>query len=335
MNKLKVGVIFGGMSNEHDISVMSGKTIIDNLDKNKYDVFLFFIDKNGKWFSNDKEISNIIESLKFMDVVFPILHGKYGEDGTIQGMLEMFGIPYVGCGVLSSSLAMDKVYTKVILEKAGIKQANYVYLKKHNDKYIYIDKVFNEEILSLTEAAKKCSFELGLPLFVKPSRAGSSVGVNKAKSLKELEKYIEYASRFDDKILVEETLKGKEIECAVLGDNDAKASSLGQIIPSDSFYSFDAKYNSDSSLIIPADISEDVADEVKRTAIKAFKAIDAVGLARADFFVDGEDIYLSEINTMPGFTKVSMYPKLWEYDGISLGDLLDKLIDLAIEKTMH
>ena len=346
----KIGVIFGGMSTEHDVSIVSGTSVIKNLDENKYDIYPIYIDKSGNWykyFDSEKKvlevgssinvsekIENIIEYLKSLDVIFPVLHGLYGEDGTIQGLFELLKIPYVGCNVLSSCVGMDKVYTKIILNKAQIKQAKYAYVRKYNEKYIYIDDEFNETILSLSEISSLIAKKLGFPLFIKPSNSGSSVGVNKAKSIEELENCIEYASQFDKKILIEEFINGREIECAVLGNETVKASCVGEILPAEEFYSFDAKYkNSNSALCIPAKLDENISNKIRNLAIKAFNAIHGKGLSRVDFFVDKNtnEIYLNEINTLPGFTSISMYPKLWEEAGIKYSELLDKLIELAEE----
>ena len=349
MSKLKVGVIFGGMSTEHDISIVSGTSVSKNLDSNKYEVFPIYIDRSGKWYKsidinknyevgdkieNSKKIENINKYLKNLDVVFPVLHGLYGEDGTIQGLLELLKIPYVGCRVLASSIAMDKVYTKIVFNKAKIKQANHIYLRKNKTKYIYIDHEFNEKTYTLNEVCKIIENKIKYPVFIKPSNSGSSVGINKAENIEELKKYIKYAARYDYKILIEEELKGREIECSVLGNEEIKASCLGEIIPAENFYSFNAKYkNNDSKLIIPAKLEKGLENRVKKIAIKAFKAIDGKGFARVDFFVDDKNkqIYINEINTIPGFTKISMYPKLWEKTGFEYSKLLDKLIELALE----
>lgn len=309
----KVGIIFGGMSSEHDVSIMSGKSVIDSINKEKYEVYPIYIDQNGIWYEgvdNRNKIDNFMEYLKKMDVVFPVMHGKYGEDGTIQGLLEIIKVPYVGCGVLASSIGMDKVYTKIVFEKAGLKQAPYC---------VYTGDNINE-----------IEEKLNYPMFVKPSNSGSSIGITKVKNRKELEDAISYAKKFDKKVLVEEGIVGKEIECAVLGNEDAKASCTGQIIPAEEFYSYDAKYNNiESKLIIPSGIKEE--DEVRKQAIKAFKAIDGRGLSRVDFFVTNEgEIYINEINTMPGFTNISMYSKLWDKSGVEFEDLIDKLIELAL-----
>ena len=343
MKKLKLAVVFGGTSSEHDVSIVSGTSVIKNLNKEKYDITPIYISKDGKWYIytksiekidiltigeeiNEKEqIENLEETLRFFDVVFPVLHGLGGEDGSIQGIFEMFNVPYVGCGA----------YTKIIFEKANIKQAKYEYIKKHNENYIYVDKEFNETILSLNEICKIINKNLKYPVFVKPSNSGSSVGINKAKNDQELKNAIEYAGKYDKKILIEEGLVGKEVECAVLGNEDVISSCVGEVIPAEEFYSFNAKYkNSQSKVLIPADLPKEMSNEIRKIAIKAFKAIDGKGLSRIDFFANEktEEIYISEINTLPGFTKISMYPKLFENIGIPYSELLDKLINLALIK---
>ncbi len=348
MEKIKLGIIFGGMSTEHDVSIVSGTSVISNLNKDKYEVFPIYISKDGEWYtykatnisykvgdkiSNITEIDNPISYLKNLDVVFPILHGLYGEDGSIQGLLELLKIPYVGCHILSSSISMDKAYTKIIFEKAGIKQANYLYLKLLENKYALVHKDFSEELITLDKACEIAEI-LKYPIFVKPSNSGSSVGIRKATTREEMKEAIKYAGQFDSKILLEEQIIGREIECAVLGNEDVKASCLGEILPSDSFYSFDAKYNNaESKTIISAKMKENLEKQVKELAVKAFKAVDGKGFARVDFFVneETEEIYINEINTIPGFTEISMYPKLWAHSGISYSELLDKLISLAMK----
>ena len=346
--KTKLGLIFGGMSTENEVSVMSANSILKNLDKNKYEIFPIYISKNGKWYQYDnlenieineemqnmKKLENIIEYLQNLDVIFPVLHGLYGEDGTIQGLFEILKKPYVGCGVLASSVGMDKAYTKVMFEKANICQAPYIYLKKYKDQYTYIDKKFNEKTVSLEEATDIVEKEIDFPVFIKPANSGSSVGINKAKNKDELKKYIEYAGKYDKKILIEKGIVGKEVECAVLGNDDVIASCVGEIKSADEFYSYDAKYqNENSKTLIPANLEEEVSNEIRKLAIKAFKAIDGKGLSRVDFFVEDKtnQIYINEINTLPGFTKISMYPKLFEAEGIQYNYLLDKLINLAQE----
>ena len=261
------------------------------------------------------------------------MHGLYGEDGTIQGFLELLKKTYVGCKVLGSSVGMDKVYTKIIFDRAKINQAKYIYIKRVEQGYTYVDKDFNEYAYGLNDIAGIVKKELGYPVYVKPSNSGSSVGINKAHDEKELIEAIKYASKYDRKILVEEEIKGREVECAVLGNEEVEASCIGEILPAEEFYTFDAKYkNSESRVIIPAEIPENISEEIRRYAIKAFKAIDGKGLSRVDFFIEHETnrVIINEINTMPGFTQISMYPKLWEQMGINYTELLDKLIELAL-----
>ncbi len=331
---IKLGIVYGGVSTEHDISVMSAKSVIENLDKEKYEIHEIYINKYGKWYEvidNEKEeIYNLIWALKKLDVVFPILHGLGGEDGTIQGMLEMLQVPYVGCKVLASSVGMDKVYTKIIFEKAGIPEAPYVYIKKKENGYIIVNENFEEEEFKVESITKKLNY----PMFVKPSNSGSSVGVKKATNNEELKMAIENAGQYDNKILIEQGINAREVECAILDGTEVRASTVGEIISAEEFYSFDAKYNiPESKTIIPADISKEQIEQIQKLAIRAFKAIDGRGLARADFFMekDTNKIYINEINTMPGFTKISMYPKLFESVGIKYSELLDKLIANAIK----
>jgi len=327
---IKLGVIYGGISTEHEVSKMSAKSVIDNLDKEKYDIHEIYINEYGKWFENDEEIYNLIWKLKELDVVFPVLHGLGGEDGTIQGMLEMLKVPYVGCGVLASSVGMDKVYTKIVFEKAGIPQASYMYIKRTDAEYVIINENFEEEEF----AVEKITTKLKYPMFVKPSNSGSSVGVKKATSDQELKMAIENAAQYDTKILVEQGIDGKEVECAILDEKKVIASTVGEIMSAEEFYSFDAKYNiPESKTVIPAEITEEQIEEIRKLAVKAFKAIDGKGLSRVDFFIekDTAKIYINEINTMPGFTKISMYPKLFEAVGVSYSELLDKLVQNALK----
>ena len=344
--KVKLGLIFGGMSTENEVSVMSANSILKNLDKDKYEIFQIYISKDGVWYeylnldnieidknlSNTKEINNIVKSLQTLDIFFPVLDGLYGEEGTIQGLFKLLKKPYVGCGVLASSVGMDKAYTKIIFDRANINQAQYIYLKKYKDKYIYVDKEFNEKYMDLDEIADMVDSKLGFPVFTKPSNSGSSIGINKAKNKEELKEHIKHASEFDNKILIEEGIEGAEVECAVLGNEEVIASCVGEIKSAEEFYSYDSKYeNENSRTIIPADIDKEVSDEIKRLAVKAFKAIDGKGLSRVDFFVEknSNKVYINEINTLPGFTKISMYPKLFEAEGIKYNELLDRLISLA------
>ena len=331
---IKLGIIHGGISTEHEVSEMSAKSVIENLNKDKYEIHNIFINKYGKWFECEgeqkEEIRNLVWYLKELDVVFPVLHGLGGEDGTIQGMMEMLKIPYVGCGVLASSVGMDKVYTKIIFEKAGIPQTPYVYIKKKDDTYIMLNENFDEEELQIDKITSKLKF----PMFVKPSNSGSSVGVKKATNNDELKMAIQYAGQYDCKILVEQGVEGREVECAILDGEEIQASTVGEILSAEEFYSFDAKYNiPESRTVIPAEIEQEQIEEIRKLAAKAFKAIDGKGLARVDFFIEKETnkIFINEINTMPGFTKISMYPKLFEAVGISYSELLDRLITNALK----
>lgn len=347
MGKIKLGVIFGGTSTEHEVSIVSGTSVIKNLNKEKYEIYPIYINKNGEWFKytyqnqefkvgdeiiGKEKIENIFEYLKKLDKVFPVLHGLGGEDGTIQGLLELLKIPYVGTRVLGSSICMDKAYTKLIFEKAEIPQAEYVYIRKNEDDYIFIEKDFTEEKCDIYELIQKITEKIEFPMFIKPSNSGSSVGINRANNALELAKAIEYASNYDNKILIEEKINGREIECAVLGNEEVEASCLGEILAAEEFYTFSAKYqNQESKTVMPADLPENLSNEVRNLAKKAYKAADCKGLSRVDFFVDDKNnkIYINEINTMPGFTQISMYPKLWEKSGMKYTELLDKLISLA------
>ena len=350
MSKLKLGVIFGGMSTEHDVSIVSGTSVIKNLNKENYEIFPIYISPEGRWYKyikpiheieilkvGDKidqieEIQSELDYLRKLDVVFPVLHGLYGEDGTIQGLLELLNVKYVGCKVLSSSISMDKVYSKIIFENAQIPQAKYMYIKNQNNHYYYIDHQFNEQTLTLQEIGKKVKEQLGYPVFIKPSNSGSSVGIKKARNEQELQEAMEYAKNYDTKILIEEEIVGREVECAVLGNAEVKATCIGEILPAEEFYSFDAKYNnSESRVVIPANIEPEKQEEIKQLAIKAFKAVDGKGLSRVDFFIKKENnqVIINEINTLPGFTQISMYPKLWEASGISYTELLDEIIKLV------
>ncbi len=349
----KLCVIFGGRSPEHDISRLSVTSVLNNLNKEKYEISVIGITKDGAWYlytgdfakiadgawesdtqnkkkaiispdASDKAIlvfeDNNTVSYIYPDVIFPVLHGEYGEDGTIQGLFELADIKYVGMGVLASANAMDKIYSKLVFANANIPQADWVSVTS-------VDNV--------DEKVKEIEEKLGYPCFVKPSRTGSSVGVGKAHDQKELYIAIENALKFDRKVLVEECIEGREVECSILGNFDVKAGEVGEIVPMVEFYDFDAKYKDNTTkLNIPADLSPQIREEIRTSAIKAFKALDGQGLSRVDFFVKHSDnsIVLNEINTLPGFTNISMYPKLWEAMGLGYSDLLDKLIELAEER---
>ncbi len=352
MNKLTIAVIFGGQSSEHEVSRVSASSIISNLDPEKYYVIPVGITKSGKWMIYNGPVENIKngEWEKFgtpailspdasqkcllkiiggkvkmipIDVAFPVLHGKFGEDGTIQGLFELAQIPYVGDGVLASSVSMDKAFTKIIAKNARIPQAKYV-------------EVRTEELKRIKPIISKIEKRLGYPCFVKPANAGSSVGITKAHNREELIAGLELAAVHDRKLVVEEGIVGREIECAVLGNRDnVQASCVGEVLSAAEFYDYDAKYNNVASkTIVPAEISEEKQNEIRSMAIKVFKAVDGSGLARIDFFVekDTERVIFNELNTLPGFTPISMYSMLWAACGKSMNELLDELIELAISK---
>lgn len=351
MDKLCVAVIFGGRSSEHDVSCVSVQTVIRAMDKDKYDIVMIGITKDGRWLQAgslediasgawreskvkamilpDQGIRGVmlcregeVPSFIKVDVAFPVMHGLNGEDGTIQGLFELAGIPYVGCGILASAASMDKFYTKIIAATTGVRQAAYT-------------PVFGEELESDTEAAlDKVEAERVYPVFVKPSRAGSSQGVSKAHNREELRAALLLAAQHDRKILVEETIKGREIECAVLGSYAPKASGVGEVLAGDVFYSYEAKYsNPESQTVIDPEMNPETVEEVRSYAVKIFKALDCFGLSRVDFFVceDGTVVF-NEINTLPGFTAISMYPMLWEARGIQKPELVDTLISMAAER---
>lgn len=349
MNKIKLAIVFGGMSTEHDVSIVSGTSIINNLNKEKYEIYPIYIGKTGYWYTymptkrvykvgdsidNISSLSNPIQYLSQMDCIFPVLHGLYGEDGSIQGLFELTKVPYVGCKILSSSISMDKVYTKIIFEKAGLDQAKYIYIRENSGKYIYVDENFNEIICTLEQVTEIIEEKLEYPMFIKPSNSGSSVGINKVNNTQGLKEAVIYATKFDKKILIEEGINGREVECAVLGNEEVQASCIGEVLSAEEFYSFDSKYNNNESKTqIPANLPTQISEEIKSKAIKAFKAVDGKGLARVDFFVEQgtNRIIINEINTLPGFTTISMYPKLFEAIGINYDQLLDKIIELAIK----
>ena len=346
LRKVRVAVVVGGMSSEHPISLLSGQSILRNIDKNKYDVKVVYIAKNSLVYEytgsadnlpnedlNDlRQELNLIDAIKEQDVVFPVLHGQFGEDGSIQGVFEMIEKPYVGCGVFASSSCMDKEYTKKLVAQEGIPVAKAVIVNKLKHSYIIGNETENKyDINTLVENIEK---EIDYPLFVKPSREGSSFGVTKAENREGLITSIKEAEKFDTKILVEEEIKGRELECGVLGNLDVISSEVGEVKSAETFYTFDAKYNnSESKTLIPAPIDESVRNQIKKYSERAFKAIEGTGLARVDFFLSREGkVILNEINTLPGFTKISMYPKLFEAAGIEYSKLIDELIKLAIDR---
>ena len=344
--KKRIGIVFGGVSSENDISIKSAKSFINNIDKNKYDVIYIFIDKENKWFKcesindnfeviNKTEIENVFGYLKDLDLVVPILHGTNGEDGKIQGFFETFNIPYLGCDVLSSSICMDKEITKILLKKGNILQTNYVCIKKNKDDYIYIDDNLNELTSELTNICNLIESNLKYPLFIKPCNSGSSIGINYANNSEELRRYIEEASNYDNKIIVEENINGREVECGIIGNDELIVSSVGEINSSNNFYSYDEKYvKNNFEIEIPANLDEEIIKEIKRIAKKVYKLLGCKVLSRLDFFVENKTnkIYFNEINTMPGFTEYSMFPKLFENENIKYEELIDKIIDLSIKE---
>ena len=354
--KLKVGVIFGGRSGEHEVSLRSAESVINALDRNKYEVVPIAINKQGKWLAS-REATNLLPSAVMqtadqsvaifgdpsergltrfteqgtanqreqLDVIFPVLHGTYGEDGTIQGLFEMADVAYVGCGVLGSACGMDKVVMKRLFREAGLPIVPFTH---------FLRTQWEADPLLIE---MRIAEELGFPCFVKPANLGSSVGISKATDLKSLNAAIALAARFDRKIVVEKSVNAREIELSVLG-NDAPIASLpGEIVPqATGFYDYHTKYVSadGARLVIPAELSAEQTAQFQQLAVRVFQAIDGAGLGRVDFFLEKEtnEIFVNEINTMPGFTSISMYPKLWEASGLSYSALIDRLIELALER---
>jgi D-alanine-D-alanine ligase len=363
MKKLRVGVIYGGRSGEHEVSLASAASVFQNLDPARYDAVAIRIEKDGRWtlppepprvmkaadvikgalpvtaaapetypmafpggatlLTIDPSAREAVSGVK-LDVVFPVLHGPYGEDGTVQGLLELANVPYVGAGVLASAVGMDKAAMKLVFAAKGLPICDYeVVLKRdwQRDEHAVLQQIVTR---------------LGFPVFVKPANLGSSVGISKAKHAAELRTAIALAAQFDRKIVIEAAVpKAREIEVAVLGNDDPEASVPGEIIPSGEFYDYDAKYVSDDSrTVIPAAIDEARAAEVRALAVAAFKAIDGAGMARVDFLLAGDSqvLYLNEVNTIPGFTTISMYAKMWDASGLPYARLIDRLIALAIER---
>lgn len=343
--KIKVGLIYGGKSGEHEVSLQTALAVIQAFDFSKYDILPYYITQEGEWKKGlqitepvqDKELlmmknesgitsNSAIEPIfrKQVDVIFPLLHGTFGEDGTIQGLLEMAGIPYVGAGVLASAVGMDKIVMKKLFAQEGLPQCKYQYFTRR--QWEKDESYFVVEI----------EIGLGYPCFVKPANLGSSVGITKANNRQELIKAVAFALRYDRKVIVEEGVDGREIEISVLGNEEPETSIPGEILPSSDFYDYKAKYvDGTSSMIIPPEnLSLEKTQELQEMAVDAFKAIDGSGLSRVDFFVRRSDdaILINEINTMPGFTPYSMYPLLWKETGKSYRELLDNLIDLAQER---
>jgi D-alanine-D-alanine ligase len=358
--KIRVGVIFGGRSGEHEISLLSARSVMDAMDKEKYDIMPIGITKEGRWIASGDPLK-VLEAgdagvsqpaallgdpsrrglmrlddtgrsveathLADLDVIFPVLHGPYGEDGTVQGLLELAVIPYVGAGVTGSALGMDKAVFKDVMRAHGLPSVEYIMLKRKEWD------ANPEKVMARIEAA------LGYPVFIKPANMGSSVGVSKCHDQAGLAAGLAQAARYDRKLLVEAAVPAaREIEVSVLGNDDPIASVPGEIIPSREFYSYEAKYIDDgdiaSKLLIPAPLPPEVAERVRDLALRAYKAIDCCGMARVDMLLSGETggLYVNELNTIPGFTDISMYPKLWDASGIPYPELIDRLIELAFER---
>lgn len=346
---MKIAVVFGGSSNEHEVSVVSAASIIKILNKEKYEITPIYLDKANEFYLWEEDVSiikplpigilptklkkipNPWKVLKTFDLVFIMIHGKNGEDGKISSILEFLNIPYVGNKPSASLITMDKILTKIVLEKNSILTTPYCYFAKYNDEYIY-----NNECLNYQELKAKLKNYITYPVFVKPANSGSSIGVNKARNDKELDTAIANALEIDYRILIEREIVGREIECGLLEkDGEVISSVLGEVVAADDFYSFDAKYtNKESKTIIPAKLDKKITNEIQRIAITAFKILDCHTYSRCDFFITNNgEILLNEINTIPGFTEISMYPKLFEASGISYSALLDYLIENSIK--MH
>lgn len=356
--RIRIGVIFGGRSGEHEVSLRSARSIIDALDPAKYDVVPIGITHDGRWVAVDdvnlalsqgveqaagtrvalvaepghngfvavSDGANTLDTGKRLDVdvVFPVLHGTFGEDGTLQGLLEMAGIAYVGSGVTGSSAGMDKIVMKDVFKANGLPLIP-------DDWFLRTEWERNPEAIE-----QRLEQRLGYPQFVKPANLGSSVGISKARNRAELSAAIAEAAQYDRRIVCESGVPStRELECAVLGNDDPKASVVGEIVPGAEFYDYATKYlTNTSSLHIPAPIDEGLSNRIREMAVKAFRALDLAGLSRVDFFLDGESgaLYLNEVNTMPGFTSISMYPKLWEATGVGYASLVDQLVTLALER---
>lgn len=357
--KARVGILFGGRSGEHEVSIMSARSVLSALDKEKYDVVLIGITKDGRWITGDvtkalesgqenlaqqaallpdpeanslmtvNELGRQSQALSVvteLDVIFPVLHGPYGEDGTVQGLLELASIPYVGAGVVGSAVGMDKAIFKAVMT------ANELPILPS------LTVVKNQWLLKSDEILNEIEKKLNYPLFAKPANLGSSVGITKCADRNQLAEGISLAAKYDRRIVIEQGINARELEVSVLGNDDPIASIVGEIRPRRDFYDYVAKYVSDDSeLIIPADIDEQTSNSLREMAVKAFKLMDCAGLGRVDFLLDRESdmYYLNEINTIPGFTRISMYPKLWEATGIPYPELIDRLIDLALERYLE
>lgn len=351
--KIRVGILCGGKSAEHEVSLQSAKNIVEAIDREKYEAVLIGIDKGGRWhrsetsdFLRDPDDPRLIRlsaasahpavtpergmghgggppdfrAIGSIDVVFPVLHGPLGEDGSVQGLLKLVGVPFVGTSVLGSAVTMDKDVTKRLLRDAGIPTARFLAFDRSSGRGIDFHEVENR---------------LGLPVFVKPANLGSSVAINKVRDRDRFERAVDEAFAYDNKIVVEEYIEGRELECSVLGNDSPIASVPGEIIPRHEFYSYEAKYLDEEGAVleIPAKLDEETAVEIQDLAIRTFKVLCCEGMARVDFFLkDNKEVVVNEMNTIPGFTKISMYPKLWEASGIPYAELIDQLVQLALER---
>ena len=345
MGKLRVGVLYGGRSGEHEVSLASAASIFTHLDAGKYEAVPVRIEKSGRWTlgaapprmlsaaqSNEHAPTEALQPVEpsaavtatALDVIFPVLHGPYGEDGTVQGLLELANVPYVGAGVLGSAVGMDKAVMKTLFAAHGLPIVRHLVALRHD---------WDRNADTITRSVRDT---LGYPVFVKPANLGSSVGISKARHDLELRAAIELALQFDRKIVMEAAVPdAREIECGVLGNDDPEASVAGEIVPSREFYDYEAKYlDEGSKLLIPASLTAEQASRVRTLAIQAFRAVEGSGMARVDFLLarGSGDVFVNEVNTIPGFTTISMYPKLWEASGLSYPRLLDRLIELAIER---
>ena len=353
MSKVRVGIIFGGRSAEHEVSLQSARNIVDALDRSRFEPILIGIDKAGHWHLNDssnflvnqenpalialnhsnrelavvpgKANQQVVETsgqglLEHIDVIFPIVHGTLGEDGCLQGLLRMADLPFVGSDVLGSAVCMDKDVSKRLLRDAGIAVTPFITLTRRNAARTLFETAVNK---------------LGLPMFIKPANQGSSVGVSKVGNEAEYHAAVALALGFDEKVLVESAVQGREIECAVLGNDNPIASGCGEIVVSNGFYSYDSKYidGQAAQVVVPADISVEASERIRHLAIEAFEVLGCAGLARVDVFLtDDGEVLINEINSLPGFTRISMYPKLWQAAGMSYSELVSRLIELALER---
>ncbi|MGE3797352.1 MAG: D-alanine--D-alanine ligase family protein [Thermomicrobiales bacterium] len=352
--KVRVAILFGGQSEEHDVSLRSAQTVINALDPERYECVPIGITRNGRWLSQGDPMARLTatsplfsldqgrhpdevaigpdepsahflagELVESIDVVFPVLHGPRGEDGSVQGMLELAGIPYVGSGVLGSALAMDKAMAKQVLHRHDIRQAPWLLVER------------SMWLREPDRVSSNIADTLGFPCFTKPANMGSSVGVSKVHSPSQLRQAMDEAARLDRRIVVEKGINARELEISVLGNDDLITSCVGEIIPAHEFYDYAAKYIDErSQCIVPADVPESITEDASRQAKTAFKALDLAGLARVDFLLDRDtgELYLNEVNTLPGFTSISMYPMLWEASGLSISALVDRLVELAVER---